>query len=135
VSWQQTHSNAALYREVVFNEPPELLDQDLLINNTSVARHRSATVAQENAEQAVREMLRRFSRERGLPEVGTVVAEDQMDDGTPIRLAVTIDRRDGSAVFDFAGASHSGSHEVQHAEALFRGSNQSCGQHCRPSCH
>ena len=61
-------------------------------------------VAQENAEQAVREMLRRFSEERGLPEVGTVVAEDQMDDGTPIRLSVTIDRRDGSAVFDFAGA-------------------------------
>ena len=60
--------------------------------------------AQENAEQAVREMLRRFSAERGLPEVGTVVAEDLMDDGTPIRLAVTIDRRHGSAVFDFAGA-------------------------------
>jgi N-methylhydantoinase B/oxoprolinase/acetone carboxylase alpha subunit len=48
-------------------------------------------------------MLRSFSAERGLPEVGTVVAEDCMDDGTPIRLAVTIDRRDGSAVFDFKG--------------------------------
>lgn len=31
--------------------------------------------------------------------------EDQMDDGTPIRLAVTVDRRDGSAVFDFEGGS------------------------------
>ena len=51
----------------------------------------------------MREMLRRFSTEHGLPEVGTVVAEDCMDDGTPIRLAVTIDRRNGSAVFDFAG--------------------------------
>lgn len=30
-------------------------------------------------------------------------SEDAMDDGTPIRLAVTIDRRDGSAVFDFEG--------------------------------
>ncbi len=28
-----------------------------------------------------------------------------MDDGTPIKLSVTIDRKDGSAVFDFAGAS------------------------------
>ncbi len=28
---------------------------------------------------------------------------DQMDDGTPICLAVTIDRRDGSATFDFEG--------------------------------
>ncbi len=27
-----------------------------------------------------------------------------MDDGTPIKLSVTIDRKDGSAVFDFAGA-------------------------------
>ncbi len=40
---------------------------------------------------------------QGLPEVGTVRSEDAMDDGTPIRLAVTIDRRDGSAVFDFEG--------------------------------
>lgn len=38
-----------------------------------------------------------------LLQVGTVVAEDQMDDGTPLRLLVTIDRRDGSAVFDFEG--------------------------------
>ena len=37
-------------------------------------------------------------------EVGTVAAEDTMDDGTPICLAVTIDRSDGSAVFDFEGA-------------------------------
>ncbi|KAK9839403.1 hypothetical protein WJX81_000039 [Elliptochloris bilobata] len=58
---------------------------------------------QANAEAAVREMLCRFSEAQGLPETGTVHAEDQMDDGTPIKLAVTVDRRDGSAVFDFAG--------------------------------
>jgi N-methylhydantoinase B/oxoprolinase/acetone carboxylase alpha subunit len=40
---------------------------------------------------------------QGLPEVGTVECEDRMDDGTPIRLAITIDRRDGSAHFDFSG--------------------------------
>jgi len=55
------------------------------------------------AEQSVRSVLRAFSLARELPEVGTVRAEDQMDDGTPIRLAVTVDRRDGSATFDFAG--------------------------------
>lgn len=60
--------------------------------------------AQENAEQAVREMLQQFSEGAGLPQVGTVTAEDFMDDGSPIRLAVTIDRSDGSAVFDFEGA-------------------------------
>lgn len=41
--------------------------------------------------------------QQGLPEVGTVTARDQMDDGSPICLAVTIDRRDGSATFDFEG--------------------------------
>lgn len=59
---------------------------------------------QSNAENAVREMLIAFSLEQGLPNVGTVTTQDQMDDGTPIALSVTIDRRDGgSAVFDFEG--------------------------------
>ncbi|KAG2488023.1 hypothetical protein HYH03_013330 [Edaphochlamys debaryana] len=58
---------------------------------------------QANAEASVREMLREFSVRQGLREVGTVRASDAMDDGTPICLAVTIDRRDGSAVFDFEG--------------------------------
>lgn len=30
-------------------------------------------------------------------------SSDFMDDGTEVRLTVTIDRRDGSAVFDFEG--------------------------------
>jgi hypothetical protein len=45
-------------------------------------------------EDAVREMLRDFSLSRGLPEVGTVTAADQLDDGSPIALAITIDRCD-----------------------------------------
>lgn len=35
--------------------------------------------------------------------MGTVSAEDFMDDGTPIRLAVTVDRTTRSALFDFEG--------------------------------
>lgn len=58
---------------------------------------------QANAEQSVREMLRELSLSRGLKEVDTVKAVDRMDDGSAIRLALTIDRRDGSAVFDFTG--------------------------------
>ncbi len=58
---------------------------------------------QANAERAVRAMLTTFSERQGLPPVGTVEAEDFMDDGTPIHLAVTVDRAQGSAVFDFAG--------------------------------
>ena len=43
---------------------------------------------QANAEDAVKQMLIQFSEEQSLPEVGTVIAEDQMDDGTPIRVGL-----------------------------------------------
>lgn len=48
-------------------------------------------------------MLRSFSEAQGLPETGVVTSMDHMDDGTPIALTVTIDRKEGSAVFDFEG--------------------------------
>ena len=48
-------------------------------------------------------MLRSFSKSQGLSERGTVTAMDHMDDGTPIALSVTVDRKEGSAVFDFEG--------------------------------
>lgn len=63
---------------------------------------------QENAEASVRGMLRDFSLAQGLPEIGTVHGEDQMDDGTPIKLAVTIDRANGTAFFDFTGTGMGG---------------------------
>eukprot|EP00752_Nemacystus_decipiens_P005177 g4697.t1 len=58
---------------------------------------------QDNAEAAVRQMLVDFSLQMGLGQAGTVRAEDFMDDGTPIRLAVTVDRTTRSALFDFGG--------------------------------
>eukprot|EP00002_Diphylleia_rotans_P021998 TRINITY_DN4298_c0_g1_i3.p1 TRINITY_DN4298_c0_g1~~TRINITY_DN4298_c0_g1_i3.p1 ORF type:complete len:1178 (+),score=228.16 TRINITY_DN4298_c0_g1_i3:265-3798(+) len=58
---------------------------------------------QNSAEAAVRNMLKEISIRQGLPEIGSLGAEDFMDDGTPIKLKVTIDRKDGSATFDFAG--------------------------------
>ncbi|GMH44654.1 hypothetical protein BSKO_12606 [Bryopsis sp. KO-2023] len=58
---------------------------------------------QQNAEDSVREMLKEFSEGQNLPPVGMVSGQDQMDDGSPIKLAVTIDRNDGSAIFDFEG--------------------------------
>ena len=45
-------------------------------------------LVQANAEDAVKQMLIQFSEEQNLPEVGTVVAEDQMDDGSPIRVSL-----------------------------------------------
>ena len=47
---------------------------------------------QANAEDAVKHMLIQFSQEQNLPEVGTVVAEDQMDDGSPIRVGLLASR-------------------------------------------
>lgn len=54
---------------------------------------------QNNAEVAVRDMLKRFARDNGT----TASAVDYMDDGTPIVLTITIDSETGSAVFDFTG--------------------------------
>lgn len=54
---------------------------------------------QENAEVAVRNMLRDFAVKHN----GRVQAEDRMDDGTPICLEVTIDETTSSAIFDFTG--------------------------------
>ncbi|KAH3767251.1 oxoprolinase 1 [Pelomyxa schiedti] len=59
---------------------------------------------QHNAEQAVREVLTQLSLQERLDPVGSLVSEDFMDDGTPIRLRITINRNDGSALFDFNGS-------------------------------
>jgi len=61
---------------------------------------------QENAEQAVREMLCTLSEEHGLQPVDHLYAEDFLDDGSPIRLKITIDRNDRTATFDFSGTGH-----------------------------
>ena len=58
---------------------------------------------QQTAETAVRSSLQTLSRNRGLEEYDSLRAVDYLDDGSPIALKITIDRRDGSAVFDFSG--------------------------------
>jgi 5-oxoprolinase (ATP-hydrolysing) len=58
---------------------------------------------QDAAEEAVRNRLKELSLSKGMTEVDTVRALDYLDDGSPIALALTIDRRDGSATFDFSG--------------------------------
>ena len=55
---------------------------------------------QANAAESVRNLLRRICRER---ENSALVAEDYMDDGTVIRLAVEINQEDWTAHFDFTG--------------------------------
>jgi 5-oxoprolinase (ATP-hydrolysing) len=58
---------------------------------------------QDAAEEAVRARLRELSLSKGMAEVDTVRAVDYLDDGSPIALALTINRRCGSATFDFSG--------------------------------
>jgi 5-oxoprolinase (ATP-hydrolysing) len=58
---------------------------------------------QDAAEEAVRNRLKELSKSKGMQAVDTVEAVDYLDDGSPIALALTIDRRDGSAVLDFTG--------------------------------
>jgi 5-oxoprolinase (ATP-hydrolysing) len=48
-------------------------------------------------------MLRELSSREGLAEKDTVYSEDSMDDGSRIKLALTIDRQSGTAHFDFTG--------------------------------
>lgn len=59
---------------------------------------------QDTAERAVRNMLKAFYFAKNLgARGGHVVAEDFLDDGTPIRLKVSINPDEGSAIFDFDG--------------------------------
>ncbi|ETO34065.1 5-oxoprolinase (ATP-hydrolysing), partial [Reticulomyxa filosa] len=70
---------------------------------------------QDNAEEAVRNMLKRAAKDyrkehkssTSHPSESQEVmlqAVDYMDDGTPIPVAILINEKDGSAVFDFTGA-------------------------------
>lgn len=54
----------------------------------------------DNAELAVRNLLRGVAKDQGSNELW---AKDFMDDGSPIELRVTLDAEKGSAIFDFEG--------------------------------
>ena len=58
---------------------------------------------QNNAEEAVRNMLKTLSVREDLAEVDILEANDFLDDGSEIVLKLTIDSREGSAIFDFSG--------------------------------
>ncbi|XP_058825820.1 5-oxoprolinase [Topomyia yanbarensis] len=62
---------------------------------------------QQNAELAVRDMLKDIAKEAKLRTGSTILqAEESMDDGTPISLQVTIDEEKGSAICDFNGSGY-----------------------------
>jgi 5-oxoprolinase (ATP-hydrolysing) len=55
------------------------------------------------AEEAIRTRMRQLSLAKNMAPVDTVTAVDQLDDGSPIALSLTIDRASGEVVFDFSG--------------------------------
>jgi 5-oxoprolinase (ATP-hydrolysing) len=58
------------------------------------------TKIQKNAELSVRNLLKEVSKRFKGQELSAV---DYMDDGSPIKLKITIDAEEGEAIFDFAG--------------------------------
>lgn len=94
-----------LRAQIASNQKAVSLCKDLIAQYSLPVVHAYMNHIRNNAEAAVREMLVDLSLRQGLQEVDTIHAEDRMDDGSCIRLALTIDRRSGSAKFDFAGTS------------------------------
>ncbi|OCF36240.1 cytoplasmic protein [Kwoniella heveanensis BCC8398] len=62
--------------------------------------HRYMEYIRNNAEQAVRKLLRKAVEKAG---TNVLSAVDYLDDGSPIMLKIVIDENAGSAVFDFEG--------------------------------
>jgi len=58
---------------------------------------------QNNAQSAVQEMLVKISLQNNLSPVDSLYATDYMDDGSIIKLKLTINREKKSAIFDFTG--------------------------------
>jgi len=57
----------------------------------------------QNAQQAVRRRLIQLAEKKGLKAQDKVQAIDYMDDGSLIKLTLSIDHQTGSAIFDFSG--------------------------------
>jgi len=70
---------------------------------------------QNNAELAVRQMLKDFGEKLGKH---TLTSHDYMDDGTKIQLKVTIQPKDGSAIFDFTCVHNFHNNEILHRHVV-----------------
>ncbi|KAM7071315.1 LOW QUALITY PROTEIN: 5-oxoprolinase [Acridotheres tristis] len=90
---------ADLRAQVAANQKGIGLVRDLIRQHGLEAVQAYMGYVQANAEVAVRDTLRAVAERWG----ASLAAEDTMDDGTPIRLRVQLDPREGSAVFDFGG--------------------------------
>ncbi|OJD35379.1 5-oxoprolinase (atp-hydrolyzing) [Diplodia corticola] len=87
-----------LKAQVAANRKGTLLIQALMAEHSQAAVHLYMRAIQQNAEVAVRRFLRQTRAQKG----AVLSAADQMDNGSEIRLTVSI-APDGAAAFDFAG--------------------------------
>lgn len=87
-----------LKAQVAANNQGINLIQALIQEHTLAQVHRYMYAIQDNAEEAVRGLLKRMNTSGA-----ALKAVDYMDDGTPIALDITIDGDTGSAIFDFTG--------------------------------
>ncbi|KAF1939414.1 hypothetical protein EJ02DRAFT_436433 [Clathrospora elynae] len=90
---------------------------DLIAERGLATVHLNMNAITANAEACVREFMKRTYKETGGK---PLVALDFMDDGTPIKLAITINPEDGSAHFDFTGTGEEGYHSFNAPQAIAR---------------
>ncbi|RYN27382.1 Uncharacterized protein AA0113_g7525 [Alternaria arborescens] len=106
-----------LKAQVSANAKGAALVADLIAERGLAIVHLNMHAITSNAESCVREFMKRTYHETG----GKILtALDYMDDGTPIKLAITIDPDDGSAHFDFTGTGEEGYHSFNAPQAIAR---------------
>lgn len=81
------------------NQRGIILLQKLCSEYTLQVVHKYMTGIQDNAEFAVREFFKKLAHEHPKP----LTATDYLDDGTVMKVKITIDKENGDAIYDFAG--------------------------------
>ncbi|KAI4628332.1 hypothetical protein J4E80_002470 [Alternaria sp. BMP 0032] len=106
-----------LKAQVSANAKGAALVADLIAERGLSTVHLNMHAITANAESCVREFMKRtYQQTGGKP----LVALDFMDDGTPIKLAITINPDNGSAHFDFTGTGEEGYHSFNAPQAIAR---------------
>ncbi|KAI1343698.1 Hydantoinase B/oxoprolinase-domain-containing protein [Xylariaceae sp. FL0016] len=88
-----------LKAQISSNQRGSLLLRKLCDEFTLPVVHTYMHGIQANAEVAVRDFFKKIAKDHSKP----LTAVDFFDDGTPIRLAITIDPASGGATYDFSG--------------------------------
>ncbi|KAJ4376062.1 hypothetical protein N0V83_001343 [Neocucurbitaria cava] len=106
-----------LKAQVSANAKGAALVADLITERGLATVHLNMHAITANAEACVRDFMKRTYKETGGK---PLQALDFMDDGTPIKLTITISPEDGSAHFDFTGTGEEGYHSFNAPQAIAR---------------